>query len=116
MPRGKQCSVGDKKNVDTTAPQGLTCTYCGAVLHAECSATFSKVGLDALAINCQTVKEVCTPCPGCEFALRQLPAKVASLEKRLQDFVEKTESALIPMFCLPPTLPLPLLFSRSAHR
>ncbi|KAL5496447.1 hypothetical protein EMCRGX_G012730 [Ephydatia muelleri] len=53
-------------------------------------ATFSKVGLDALAI----VKEVCTPCPGCEFALRQLPAKVASLEKRLQDFVEKTESAL----------------------
>ena len=73
-----------------TAPQGLTCTYCGAVFHAECSATFSKVGLDALAI----VKEVCTPCPGCEFALRQLPAKVASLEKRLQDFVEKTESAL----------------------
>ena len=90
MPRSKQCSVCDKKNVDTTAPQGLTCTYCGAVFHAECSATFSKVGLDTLAI----VKEVCTPCPGCEFALRQLPAKVASLEKRLQDFVEKTESAL----------------------
>ena len=90
MPRGKQCSVCDKKNVDTTAPHALTCTYCGAVFHAECSATFSNVGLDALAI----VKEVCTPCPGCEFALRQLPAKVASLEKRLQDFVEKTESAL----------------------
>ena len=97
MPRGKQCSVCDKKNVDTTTPQGLTCTYCGAVFHTampvfhtECSATFSKVGLDALAI----VKEVCTPCPGCEFALRQLPAKVASLEKQLQDFVEKTESAL----------------------
>eukprot|EP00731_Ephydatia_muelleri_P035439 Em0124g9a len=111
MPRGKQCSVCDKKNVDTTAPQGLTCTYCGVVFHAECSATFSKVGLDALAI----VKEVCTPCPGCEFALRQLPAKVASLEKRLQDFVEKL-SLPLPMFCLPLTLPLPQLFSRSVHR
>ena len=50
MPRGKQCSVCDKKNVDTTATQGLTCTYCGAIFHAECSTTFSKVGLDALAI------------------------------------------------------------------
>ena len=90
MPRGKQCSVCDKKNVNTTAPQGLTCTYCGAVFHAECSATFSNAGLDALAI----VKEVCTPCPGCEFALRQLPAKVASLEMQLQDCIEKTESAL----------------------
>ena len=88
--RGKQCSVCDKKNVDTTATQGLTCTYSGAIFHAECSTTFSKVGLDALAI----VKEVCTPCPRCEVALCQHPAKVASLEKWLQDFVEKTEAAL----------------------
>ena len=84
------CSVCDKKNVDTTAVQGLTCTYCGAIFHAECSATFSSVGADALAI----VKGICTPCPGCELALRQLPAKVATLEKRFQDFVDKTESVL----------------------
>ncbi|KAL5486853.1 hypothetical protein EMCRGX_G019388 [Ephydatia muelleri] len=83
-------SMGTSSATLTIAPN--MCTKCGwSVIRVnECSATFSKVGLDALAI----VKEVCTPCPGHEFALRQLPAKVASLEKRLQDFVEKTESAL----------------------
>ena len=111
MPRGKQCSVCDKKNVDTTATQGLTCTYCGAIFHAECSTTFSKVGLDALAI----VKKVCAPCPGCEVALRQLPAEVTSLEIDFRTSLKKLRLPLI-MFFLPPTLPLPLLFTRSAPR
>ncbi|KAL5469304.1 hypothetical protein EMCRGX_G030549 [Ephydatia muelleri] len=39
--KGKICVVCEKKSVDTSLPQGLTCTYCGAYFHSSCSDTFS---------------------------------------------------------------------------
>ena len=56
---GKQCLVCERKTVDVTKPNGLSCTYCGLYFHSECSSTFSKVSLDVLSV----VKKVCTPRP-----------------------------------------------------
>ena len=88
--KGKSCVVCGKKSVDTSLPQGLTCTYCGAYFHSSCSDIFSAVSPENLGI----IKDVCTPCPNCEHSLRHLPARVAALETKFDEFVIRIEAAV----------------------
>eukprot|EP00731_Ephydatia_muelleri_P002040 Em0001g2040a len=88
--KGKSCVICEKKSVDTSLPQGLTCTYCGAYFHSSCSDTFSAVSPENLGI----IKDVCTPCPNCEHSLRHLPARVAALETKFDEFVIRIEAAV----------------------
>ena len=61
-----------------------------SVLHSSCSDTFSAVSPENLGI----IKDVCTPCPNCEHSLRHLPARVAVLEKKIDEFVIRIEAAV----------------------
>ena len=67
-------------------PSGLAFSYCGSFFHAKCSATFSDVGAEVLAVVKRFV-----PYPGCEARLRSLPAKLEEVEKNLDDFVSRVE-------------------------
>ena len=90
MAPGKQCLVCERKTVDVTKLNGLSCTYCGLYFHSECSSTFSKVSLDVLSV----VKKVCTPCPSCETSLKNLPLRVSNLEQKFVEFVAITEAVI----------------------
>ena len=37
---------------------------------------------------------MCTPCPNCEHSLRHLPARVAALETKFDEFVIRIEAAV----------------------
>ncbi|KAL5491841.1 hypothetical protein EMCRGX_G017206 [Ephydatia muelleri] len=87
MAPGKQCLICERKTVDVTKPNGLSCTNCGLYFHSECSSTFSKVSLDVLSV----VKKVCTPCPSCETYPKNLLLRVSNLE---QMFVAKTVAVI----------------------
>ena len=87
MAPGKQCLVCERKTVDVTKPNGLSCTNCGLYFHSECSSMFSKVSLDVLSV----VKKVCTPCPSCETYPKNLLLRVSNLE---QMFVAKTVAVI----------------------
>ena len=90
MVPGKQCLVCERKTVDVTKPNRLSCTYCGLYFHSECSSTFSKVSLDVLSV----VKKMCTPCSSCETSLKNLPLRVSNLEQKFVEFVAKTEAVI----------------------
>ena len=53
--KGKSCVVCEKKSVDTSLPQDLTCTYSGEYFHSSCSDTFSAVSPENLGI----IKDLC---------------------------------------------------------